>query len=126
MFGNDDAVDWLNELVDGDDEQLVADMLERATGDEDLEAPKGSQALAAAEIVAAAADAPPESNSYNEQALAWPAGHRELAMLIPVAIQAIDRVTADDSELAELWAEADDPAWANTVSELRKRLRRRS
>jgi hypothetical protein len=45
--------------------------------------------------------------------------------LIPVAIRAIDRVVADASEPAEMWAEEADPAWLKTVDELRERLQSR-
>jgi hypothetical protein len=43
VFGNDDAADWAGNVVDADQEQLVADALERAPGSagvEYLEAPR--------------------------------------------------------------------------------------
>jgi hypothetical protein len=129
VFGNDDAADWAGDLVDADQEQLVADALERAPGSagvDYLEATEGAVALAAAEIVAAAAGAPTDVNAYNERALEWASGRAGLAELIPVAIRAVDRVVADDSELAELWAEGDDPAWLKATDDLRERLRSRA
>ncbi|ONI67543.1 hypothetical protein BWI15_30985 [Kribbella sp. ALI-6-A] len=128
VFGNDDAADWAGELVDADQEQLVADALERAVGPagaEYLEAPRGAEALAAAEVVAAAAGVPTDSNPYNERALAWASGRAGLVKLIPVAIGAVDRVVADESELAELWAEAGDLTWLKAIDDLRERLRSR-
>ncbi|GAB3932714.1 hypothetical protein GCM10029976_039070 [Kribbella albertanoniae] len=129
VFGNDDAADWADILVNADLEQLVADALERATGSagaEYLRYSKGVQALAAAEIVAAAAGAPTDANAYNERALEWASGRARLASLTPVAIRAVDRVVADDSELAELWAEGDETAWLKTTDDLRERLRSRA
>ncbi|MET7281787.1 DUF4259 domain-containing protein [Kribbella sp. NPDC005582] len=126
VFGNDDAADWAGDLADAGEDQRVAEALERAAGTargEYLEASEGAQALAAAEIVAAAAGAPTGVSPYNERALAWASGRAGLVELIPVALRAIDRVVADDSELAELWEEADDPAWLKAVDDLRARLR---
>jgi hypothetical protein len=126
VFGNDDAADWAGDLVDADQEQLVADALARAAGPagtEYLEATEGAEALAAAEVVAAAAGAPTDVSPYNERALAWASGRAGLVELIPVAIRAVDRVVANDSELAELWAEAGDPAWLKAADDLRERLR---
>ncbi len=126
VFGNDDAADWAGDLADAGQEQLVVDALECAAGtagDEYLEAAEGAQALAAAEIVAAAAGVPTGASPYNERALAWASGRAGLVELIPVALRAIDRVVADDSELAEMWAEAADPAWMKAVDDLRARLR---
>jgi hypothetical protein len=52
-FDNDDALDWLSELVDSPDFALGRAVLD-VTALEYLEAPEGSAALAAAEVVAAA------------------------------------------------------------------------
>lgn len=125
VFGNDDAADWAGDLADAGQEQLVVQALEctGTAGSEYLDAPEGAQALAAAEIVAAAAGAPTEVSPYNERALAWASGRTGLVELIPVAIRAVDRVVADDSELAEQWAEAGDPAWLKAADDLRGRLR---
>jgi hypothetical protein len=125
VFGNDDAADWAGDLIDAGDSQIVTDTLERAAGPggrDYLEAPDGSAALAAAEIVAAAAGRPLPVNAYNERALAWAAAHPGLAELIPLAVRAVERVAADDSELRELWEETDDPAWTAAVHDLLGRL----
>ncbi len=43
--------------------------------------------------------------------------------LRPIAASALDRVLADESELAELWDESEDgPAWRRAVQELREVL----
>jgi hypothetical protein len=89
-----------------------------------LEAPDGAEALAAAEI--AAAGAPIDAIVYTERALEWASDRAGLAELIPVASRAVDRVVADDSELAELWTEGDDLVWLKATDDLRTRLRSRA
>jgi hypothetical protein len=39
-----------------------------------------------------------------------------------LALAALVRVTAENSELAELWAESDDREWSQSVEDLRNRL----
>jgi hypothetical protein len=123
-FGNDDAQDWAADLVASGDREVVRETLERVASfaaDDYLEAPEGSMALAAAEVVAAAAGRPRTSDPDAEHALEWVAEHPEVASLAPLARKAVDRVTAQNSELRELWAE--DPAvWAGPVEDLRGRL----
>ena len=42
-----------------------------------------------------------------------------------LALQALDRVSGDNSELYELWVEdAEDPEWSASIAELRQRLER--
>jgi hypothetical protein len=45
-------------------------------------------------------------------------------MLIPVALQAIDRILGDNSELKQLWEEneQDYPAWQETVLSIKRSL----
>ena len=77
MVGNAVAADWAGNLVDGDQEQLVAD------------------AMAAAEIAAAAAGAPIDANACTERALERASGR---------------------AGLAERWTEGDDLAWAKNLT----------
>lgn len=131
-LGNDHAADWAADLVDGggvgDVEEALTTAAERAA-DDYLEAPEGSEALAAAEVVAAAAGRPCASDPYSEDALAWAAAHPDAADLVPLARGAVDRVAGDNSELRDLWLEdEDDPGsgvrqeWAAPVEDLRRRL----
>ena len=123
-FGNDDAQDWAADLSAVGDREFVRETLERAAGrapDRYLEAPEASQALAAAEVVAAALGRPLSSDPDAEQALGWAAAHPEVADLAPLARNALARVTAENSELNELWV-GDAAAWAGPVEDLRGRL----
>ena len=50
-------------------------------------------------------------------------GHEVVECATPeAALAAVQRVCATDSELAELWAEAEDPEWEQTVANLTTRL----
>jgi hypothetical protein len=105
VFGNDNAADWAGDLVDVNDEQLVGDALQRAVGADYLESFEGEETLAAAEIVAAAAGRPTLPNAYNERALAWATDRPGLVELTPLAVRAVERVLAENSELQALWQE---------------------
>jgi len=107
---------------------LVRRALETAadTGaDEYLEVPEGAPAIAAAEVVAAAAGRPPARDSYNERALDWAAENAELGSpeMRALAQRAVLRVGADESEFPQLWIdEADEATWVKGLAGLRTRL----
>lgn len=118
-FDNDDALDWLDDLVDGASDAIRAAL--EATDAEYLEAPDASSALAAAEVVAAAAgrpaaDLPGEVSEWLEEH-----GTRQAAALAPLARRAVERVRRD-SELKELWEEGDPSEWLAAVDGLLERL----
>ncbi|MFB7949913.1 DUF4259 domain-containing protein, partial [Kitasatospora phosalacinea] len=82
-----------------------------------LESPEGAEAVAAAALIAAQCPGgEPISTSYGpDQAL--PIFAIDLRSL---AVEALDRVVAENSELADLWYEtADGPKWRQTVSRIR-------
>ena len=121
-FENDDALDWLSELVaeglpaSGFAIQAVLDQ-----SGEYLEAPSCSQAIAASEIIAAmlgrpASDLPDDANEWlsrNSQ----PPG----AELVANARQALERIV-NNSELRDLWSETSDrDRWLASVQGLRDR-----
>jgi hypothetical protein len=133
VFANDDAADWAGDLVDRGSVQDVRDALSGAAGlppDGYLEAPDGSVALAAAELVAAAAGRPPPADAYSEHAILWAGQHPEIADAewATLARQAIDRVMGDESELRALWLDDEDAdpdavqEWLRAIEDLRSRL----
>ena len=130
VFGNDTAADWGGSLVDGDDPAAVAAALEEALAEEEyLDADIGSEALAAAEVVAAAGGHPGPRNSYSEAVLDWAARHPELRDLRYRAQQAVERVLAPESELRDLWLEDEEDRsspvrgeWLGPVQDLQLRL----
>jgi hypothetical protein len=81
--------------------------------------------LAAAEVVAAAAGRPTTLNAYNEEVLAWATKRPGLCELAPLARNAVQRVRAAESELADLWQDAGDTnhtEWTATLDNLLTRL----
>jgi hypothetical protein len=118
-FDNDDALDWLDDLLDGASD-AIREALE-ATDAEELEAPDASSALAAAEVVAAAAgkpapDLPGEVSDWLEEH-----GPKQATELAPLARRAAERIRRD-SELRDLWEENDPTAWFDAVDDLLARL----
>ncbi|MFD4656755.1 DUF4259 domain-containing protein [Kitasatospora sp. NPDC058444] len=123
-FDNDTAMDFadaLDEAAEGERETLVRTALIRtvpARGPlEYLEYLDGTEAVAAAALVAAQCpgDAPIDPGYRPGQAL--PAFTTDLRSL---AVEALDRVVAESSELAELWDEAPGGTkWRQDVRRLR-------
>lgn len=125
IFANDDAMDWIAAFEETDDLHMVERALRAITDTRDyLEAPTCSEALAAAEVVATLLKRPgPDvpSEVFEWIARVGPAVPPELP---GTAQQAIDRILAD-SELRELWDEADPAdaaAWRAAVTDVRARL----
>jgi len=119
-FENDDALDWVWELEESDDDSVVRAALVGVHGDGEVEAPEAACACAAAEVVAAAAGAP--ADWLPDEVKTWVAAHgAAVAGLRPEAHAAVQRV-AQRSELQELWAEAGDDEWDRAVADLLGRL----
>ncbi len=124
-FENDDAMDWIAGFCESPaDEELRTTLRAAADADGYLEAPDASNALAAAEVVAALKGAPTVSAIVVEDYLPVIArsGIPVTGELVALVLRAIDRV-ASDSELKELWDEVEDaPAWRAEVAALRERV----
>jgi hypothetical protein len=122
-FENDDAGDWVYQLEEANDLDLVrGTLLAAADPDGYLEAPTCSMALAAAEVVAALAGRP--APDLPEEVRTWVEAHRLTVTpdLRGLSLRALDQVAAD-SELKELWAESEESgAWIDRLQELRSRL----
>jgi len=123
-FENDDAADWLSDLVDTeDDTDPVRFALEAVIEeDEPVEAPESSMALAAAEVVAAALGRP--SPKLPEDVQSWLPRQRVkvIGELRDLALDAV-RTVKENSELRDLWNESDPAEWLKEVEDLEKRLR---
>jgi hypothetical protein len=122
-FENDDAMDWLADLVDGGGMDVVESAFHGVADAEYLEAPEASSAVAAAEVVAALAGRPPAE--LPDEAAEWVAAHGRPPgdRLVRQARAAVQRVRAD-SELKELWEEDGDGPneWHAAVDDLLRRL----
>ncbi len=117
---NDDAADWLEDFADAPDWQRIDEALAVIDADY-LEAPEAAQALAAAEIVAAALGKP--SPRLDIEVADWAAEEEDGAKeRRQSAILALDRVR-EDSELQELWQDADEySVWLASINETMARL----
>ncbi|MFI2237671.1 DUF4259 domain-containing protein [Streptomyces chrestomyceticus] len=125
LFDNDGALDLLDDLAAmPEDRRLGAlrGVLSSAAAERDyLEAPEGQMAVAAAALIAAArADGTAPADPVYAPDLTVPEPPRKLAVL---AVHALDRVLAPDSELAELWDESDGGReWLAHLARLRAEL----
>jgi Domain of unknown function (DUF4259) len=117
-FDNDDAADFaasLDDLEPEDRPGAIREALAEAAEETDyLERDAGGAAVAAAALVAAQhPDGDPVDSAYGPKQ-AIPELPDELR---PVAVQALTRVLADDSELNELWNDSPDgEAWFTMVA----------
>jgi hypothetical protein len=125
-FENDSALDWANELVDGDGLgplQSALDCTAKSTFDY-LDVDLGSAAIAAAEVVAALMRKPTSSLPAN--VAEWIEEHpiKVTHALVAEAAAAVDAAAADNSEVHDLWRESDGyDEWRAAIDDLRARLR---
>ncbi len=127
-FENDDAVDWAASLQHRDGRQCISagftPVLQADEEDEYLEAPAASQAVAAAEVVAALAGRP--GAHLPSDVCEW-AFRNKLPNrgLIEVAKRVVSRVL-ERSELRDLWSEGDPEEflkpWQRDLQDLLDRL----
>jgi hypothetical protein len=126
-FENDDAMDWVYELAETDDDTLLVESLHAAARhpkDEYLEVPICARALAAAEVVAALTDG--IDSVLPDEAREWVRGYTHVIdrRHVPLALQAIGRIRGD-SELKGLWDDSDDEgAWYAVLTQLESRMQR--
>ncbi len=123
-FENDTALDWVFGFENSKDFSLIEEALDVVPGLE-LDADQGSQAIAAAEIVAALIGRGRANDDLPEEVAAWLPTVQSLdaQSLRGMAVQALDAVLSQDSELRELWAETEDfEAWKGDVEALKALL----
>jgi hypothetical protein len=125
-FDNDDAADWVFELLESGDLAPARAAL-AATMDSDgwLEIPEGARAVAAASVVAAGFDG--DVRGLPDDLVEWLEYHPDAGTLADarLAIDALERVASVDSELREVWLEAaNGPAWVEEIARLAYRLAR--
>lgn len=127
-FGNDAASDFAYEVMDAADATacLAEALREAADATDYLDSHEGARAVGAAEIVAALHG---RTGGYLPGDLpAWVEARRAAgpppdADLAALALRALDRIVAADSELKELWDEAEAfEEWEGELNALRGRL----
>lgn len=122
-FGNDGAADWSYELDDAADWAPVRRALDEAIAGP-LDAEVAETAIAAAEVVAHGLGRPTQEDAYTASATAFiarvgaPPGD-----LVALAVAALDTATGPDSELQELWNDADPTEWREANARLDAALR---
>ena len=124
IFENDDAADWIGEFCDEPDKSCLLRLLILSNiGDDYLEVPESSVALAAAEVVAALLEKPSASLPDDAKECVGKLKFKPNEKLLSAARKAVERVKTN-FELKELWDESDDAAqWQATVEDLAARLK---
>lgn len=125
VFGNDEAKNWLREIVASSRTEPIFRALVLAAkvgADQFLQAPDCECALAAAELIAAARNKP--ATELPAEAGKWLAEQQFVAGLqvAELAIRVIERI-ASNSELKDVWEDTDSSAeWFENIRGLQKRL----
>lgn len=126
-FGNDVAGDWTGPLQASGDLAYVEKTLQTVldVGGGYLEMDEACEAVAAAEVIARLQGNFGVRDTYSGSVDGWV----ERTRLVPSralaekALQALDRIVSEPSELLELWQEADNAsAWLAAISDLRRRI----
>jgi Domain of unknown function (DUF4259) len=127
-FDNDGAADWAGELDDAEPEQrpaLVRAALAEAADEVDyLRVEVAEVAVAAAAVLAATRPGGPVFESGFAPKLLFVDEPLDLSDdLVPLALRALDRVVADESEWRELWEESGELDGAlNALAPVREAL----
>lgn len=110
-FENDTAADWSATFDEADEATRVEMLAETLTAAADeteyLDSDFALEAIAAAAVVASQRGGPPIVSTYAPDFLTE-GGRIDIPAKIPaLALRALDRIVADDSEWRDLWDEAD-------------------
>jgi Domain of unknown function (DUF4259) len=128
-FGNDTAADWAWGLDDSDDLEYIENTLAAVEDEEELDASLAEEAIAAIDVLAKALGKGTPPDAYSDSAMQW------IERVQPVigralrerAIQVLNRIVAEDSELRALWEDSDDyDAWQASVAALRQAMHEQS
>lgn len=130
-FEDDAALDFMADIEDSDNpKKVIRQAFDTANKAEYLESDEGSAAIVAATYVdrklngtkfsPAAHDEPLDVDTFPDRN-----PDVDLSDLRKPAVEALQKVLSDNSELNELWAENDEdyPAWKQGVEQLIKRLK---
>lgn len=118
-------MDWVGECARSGGIKFVASTLDKALKSGYIESPDCSEAIAAAEVVAAALGKPNEK--LPKELVTWVSkqAKEELTKLSPQATKAVLRVlNGPQSELLDLWKESKSfPEWQGKMNNLLNRLK---
>ncbi len=124
-FGNDRAGDWACELAEADDLTFVEQTLDEvlANGAAYLDSDVACAGLAACEALARLKGQGGKRDASRRMVDDWVESHPQIVpeRMIAKAIDVIDRITREPSELLGGWTESDNSAWRDAVADLRLR-----
>lgn len=124
-FDNDDALDWVAKCTQTSNTTVVSTSIEAALKSPFIEAPEGSEAVAAIEVVAAAMGKP--NPKIPSEIGTWLENQpkSDLIKLATDALLALERIKdPKTSELSQLWSEDKKSNWLSKITELGARLGR--
>ena len=126
-FGNDYAMDWAQDLHEYKTLELVETTLDNVidSTEAELEAPFAAEALAALEVIARLQGQPGEDDPATAEVDEWVAACKKKVTppLLEKARLAFERITAETSELRQLWQDSEHFAeWQADVTALRARV----
>ena len=119
-FGNDDANDWAYDLEGKTDLSLISEALDRVLEADYVEAPEGSEGVAAVEVLAKLLGKGTQIDSYTEEIDEW-VGTISIvpdATVLEKARGALAKILSEDSELRELWEESGSEEWVESIRKL--------
>ena len=130
-FQNDAALDFMDEIETAEDPKAVInDALVNATESEYLESDDGNAAIVAAAYIDRQVNGTKFSLQGDEGSLDVDTfADRHLGVdfyeLREIALEAMQKVLSDDSEVNELWSEneKDYPAWRQGIEQMMERLK---
>lgn len=122
-FGNDTALDWLNELKKSrNGSSIITNAIESIIDKYDGTSGKAEEAMAAISIITASINDPVKGTNTDAKTWIITSGFVPDFPLIEKAISALNIITTD-SELFELWSETSSLAtWLNDADKIRKCL----
>ncbi|MGK5066794.1 hypothetical protein D3C81_698730 [compost metagenome] len=126
-FGNDYAMDWAQDLHEYKTLELVETTLDNVidSTEAELEAPFAAEALAALDVIARLQGQPGEDDPATAEVDEWVAACKKKVTppLLEKARLAFERITAETSELRQLWQDSEHFAdWQADVAALRARV----
>lgn len=129
-FENDAALDFMADIEESDNpKELLNDAFDTAIDADDLETNEGTSAIVAAAYVDRQINGTRFTSPGHDEPLevdTFPDRHpdQNFSDLKEKAVQALDRVLDESSELNELWEENEEdyPAWRESIEQMIQRL----
>ncbi|PQO31397.1 hypothetical protein C5Y96_13745 [Blastopirellula marina] len=126
IFDNDAACDWLDSLLVRDDLSSIELALDKVNQSADsIDTATASAALAACETLARLRGRPGLHEASLDQLKHWTDHHNHLDTdhLVPLAMQTLARIQADDCQLKQQWQQSENfEKWVATVEDVARRI----